>query len=119
MCDHSALDRAHYRRCASAADDFVKVRVWLGSNYHVLSRFLITRLLTVTKVRAFEIDRRRPAQCAVQIPNSDAVRIALKLKKVLVDQSQFDISQADLEQILFKVGVALSATRMDTALLGR
>lgn len=62
MYGHSALARAHRRRLCLRADDFVKVRVWLGSNYHVLSRFLITRLLTVTKVRAFEIDRGRLAQ---------------------------------------------------------
>lgn len=30
--------------------DFVKVRVWLGETHYVLSRFLISRMLTVTKI---------------------------------------------------------------------
>ncbi|KAJ6342028.1 hypothetical protein OIU78_010048, partial [Salix suchowensis] len=39
-------------RNASSKYDFVKVRVWLGDNadhYYVLSRFLLSRMLTVTK----------------------------------------------------------------------
>jgi len=30
--------------------DFVKVRVWLDEHYHVFSRYLVSRILTVTKV---------------------------------------------------------------------
>ncbi|PNX86286.1 hypothetical protein L195_g042363 [Trifolium pratense] len=40
-------------RNASSKYDFVKVKVWLGDNadhYYVLSRFLLSRMLTVTKV---------------------------------------------------------------------
>ncbi len=40
-------------RNASSKYDFVKVKVWLGENadhYYVLSRFLLCRMLTVTKV---------------------------------------------------------------------
>uniref|UniRef100_A0A6N2KS45 2-phosphoglycerate kinase n=2 Tax=Salix viminalis TaxID=40686 RepID=A0A6N2KS45_SALVM len=40
-------------RNASSKYDFVKVRVWLGDNadhYYVLSRFLLSRMLTVTKL---------------------------------------------------------------------
>ena len=40
-------------RNASSKYDFVKVKVWLGENadhYYVLSRFLLSRMLTVTKV---------------------------------------------------------------------
>ncbi|XP_015169156.1 uncharacterized protein [Solanum tuberosum] len=69
--------------------DFVKVKVWLGDNvdhYYVLSRFLLTRMLTVTK-----------------IPNHVSVKIALDLKKLLVDNSLLDVSQADLEANLFKL----------------
>ncbi|KAH9332007.1 hypothetical protein KI387_004115, partial [Taxus chinensis] len=69
--------------------DFVKVRVWLGDNadhYYVLSRFLLSRMLTVTK-----------------IPNHVAIKIALELKKLLVDNSLLDVSQSDLEANLFKL----------------
>lgn len=73
----------------SSKYDFVKVKVWLGDNadhYYVLSRFLLSRMLTVTK-----------------IPNHVAVKIALELKKVLIDNSLLDVSQSDLEANLFKL----------------
>ncbi|KAK8489773.1 hypothetical protein V6N13_096415 [Hibiscus sabdariffa] len=76
------------RNCSSKYD-FVKVKVWLGENadhYYVLSRFLLSRMLTVTK-----------------IPNHVAVKIALELKKLLIDNSLLDISQSDLEVNLFKL----------------
>ncbi|KAH9647757.1 P-loop containing nucleoside triphosphate hydrolases superfamily protein [Citrus sinensis] len=69
--------------------DFVKVKVWLGDNadhYYVFSRFLLSRMLTVTK-----------------IPNHVAIKIALELKKLLVDNSLLDVSQSDLEANLFKL----------------
>ncbi|KAJ8752961.1 hypothetical protein K2173_008696 [Erythroxylum novogranatense] len=76
-------------RNASSKYDFVKVKVWLGDNadhYYVLSRFLLSRMLTVTKMR-----------------NHVAVKIALELKKLLVDNSLLDVSQSDLEANLFKL----------------
>lgn len=76
-------------RNASSKYDFVKVKVWLGDNadhYYVLSRFLLSRMLTVTK-----------------IPNHVAIKIALELKKLLVDNSLLDVSQNDLEANLFKL----------------
>jgi len=76
-------------RNTSSKYDFVKVRVWLGDNadhYYVLSRFLLSRMLTVTK-----------------IPNHVAIKIALELKKLLVDNSLLDVSQSDLEANLFKL----------------
>ncbi|KAE8720185.1 P-loop containing nucleoside triphosphate hydrolases superfamily protein isoform 2 [Hibiscus syriacus] len=76
-------------RNVSSKYDFVKVKVWLGENadhYYVLSRFLLSRMLTVTK-----------------IPNHVAVKIALELKKLLIDNSLLDISQSDLEANLFKL----------------
>ncbi|KAK8658873.1 hypothetical protein V6N13_029092 [Hibiscus sabdariffa] len=76
-------------RNGSSKYDFVKVKVWLGENadhYYVLSRFLLSRMLTVTK-----------------IPNHIAVKIALELKKLLIDNSLLDISQFDLEVNLFKL----------------
>ncbi|GAB4825915.1 hypothetical protein Ancab_008782 [Ancistrocladus abbreviatus] len=74
---------------ASSKYDFVKVKVWLGDNadhYYVLSRFLLSRMLTVTK-----------------IPNHVAIKIALDLKKLLVDNSLLDVSHSDLEVNLFKL----------------
>ncbi|KAG4966729.1 hypothetical protein JHK87_032380 [Glycine soja] len=76
-------------RNASSKYDFVKVKVWLGDNadhYYVLSRFLLSRMLTVTK-----------------IPNHVAIKIALELKKLLTDNSLLDVSQSDLEVNLFKL----------------
>ncbi|XP_057475181.1 uncharacterized protein LOC130763304 isoform X2 [Actinidia eriantha] len=76
-------------RNASSKYDFVKVKVWLGDNadhYYVLSRFLLSRMLTVTK-----------------IPNHVAIKIALELKKLLIDNSLLDVSQCDLEANLFKL----------------
>nr|XP_009759944.1 PREDICTED: uncharacterized protein LOC104212401 [Nicotiana sylvestris] len=76
-------------RNASSKYDFVKVKVWLGDNddhYYVLSRFLLSRMLMVTK-----------------IPNHVAVKNALDLRKLLVDNSLLDVSQADLEANLFKL----------------
>ncbi|PQQ04339.1 uncharacterized protein Pyn_31252 [Prunus yedoensis var. nudiflora] len=74
---------------ASSKYDFVKVKVWLGDDaehYYVFSRFLLSRMLTVTK-----------------IPNQAAVKIALELKKLLVDNSLLDVSQSDLEANMFKL----------------
>ncbi|XVF54955.1 hypothetical protein PTKIN_Ptkin05aG0222300 [Pterospermum kingtungense] len=76
-------------RHASSKYDFVKVKVWLGDNadhYYVLSRFLLSRMLTVTKIR-----------------NHEAIKIALDLKKLLIDNSLLDVSQSDLEANLFKL----------------
>uniref|UniRef100_J3KU22 Uncharacterized protein n=1 Tax=Oryza brachyantha TaxID=4533 RepID=J3KU22_ORYBR len=84
-----SLDRASPSRNASSKYDFVKVKVWLGENadhYYVLSRFLLCRMLTITK-----------------IPNHVAIKIALELKKLLVDNSLLDVSHSDLEANLFKL----------------
>lgn len=59
-----------------------QVKVWLGddrAHYYVLSRFLVSRSLTVTK-----------------IPHMKAVKIALELKKYCVDNDLLDIAQASL-----------------------
>ncbi|KAJ0962002.1 hypothetical protein J5N97_029830 [Dioscorea zingiberensis] len=88
--DSPSLSRSRLStRSASSKYDFVKVKVWLGDNadhYYVLSRFLLSRMLTVTK-----------------IPNHVAIKIALELKKLLVDNSLLDVSQSDLEANLFKL----------------
>lgn len=51
--EEHAADPPSPSRNASSKYDFVKVKVWLGENadhYYVLSRFLLCRMLTVTKV---------------------------------------------------------------------
>ncbi|KAL7750580.1 hypothetical protein RI367_003921 [Sorochytrium milnesiophthora] len=86
----------------SSKYDFVKVHVHLpppapssaeqagsseppSSTYsYVLSRFLTSRFLTATR-----------------IPSHHAVRIALDVKKRLVDRNQLSLSQQELEQELF------------------
>ena len=67
--------------------DFVKVRVWLGENwkhYYVLSRFLLSRMLT-----------------AARVPQRKAIQIMTQLKKSLVDNNELDVSQRALEAALF------------------
>jgi len=70
----------------SSKYDFVKVKVWLEDHYYILSRFLVSRVLNVT-----------------QVDPAGSVRIALELKKRLVDQGIFEISQADMENQLFQI----------------
>ncbi|PKU79376.1 hypothetical protein MA16_Dca000721 [Dendrobium catenatum] len=76
--DSASIPSARFSaRNASSKYDFVKVKVWLGDNadhYYVLSRFLLSRMLTVTK-----------------IPNHVAIKIALELKKLLIDNSLLDV----------------------------
>ncbi|CAK7355883.1 unnamed protein product [Dovyalis caffra] len=82
-----------------------RVKVWLGDNadhYYVLSRFLLSRMLTVTK-----------------IPNHVAVKIALELKKLLIDNSLLDVSQSDLEANLFKFHTPSSHIRVHLQLMER
>eukprot|EP00803_Ostreobium_quekettii_P010751 evm.model.scf_186.13 EVM.evm.TU.scf_186.13 scf_186:101302-105734(-) len=76
-----------YRKMSSKYD-FVKVRVLLcgKDHYYVLSRYLISRTLTVTK-----------------IPYVKAVKIALELKKHLVDMNMLAVTQVQMEQTLFRI----------------
>ncbi|WIA30378.1 hypothetical protein OEZ86_000464 [Tetradesmus obliquus] len=77
------------KRTGTSKYDFFKVKVWLGENmdhYYVLSRFLICRMLTVTK-----------------IPYIKAVKIALETKKYLVDNNLQDVTQTELENVLFSI----------------
>jgi hypothetical protein len=81
------------KRNTSSLYDFVKVRVWLQTDVsaprhaHVLSRFLLSRTLTASLV-----------------PNELAIKVALEVKKHLVDSSSadmVDVSQAELEAAVF------------------
>lgn len=54
----STEESARHPRRTSSKYDFVKVKVWIGANsdhYYVLSRFLVSRMLTVTKVSFLEL----------------------------------------------------------------
>jgi len=67
--------------------DFVKVLVYLsGEHYYVLSRFLVSRMLTASKIDYVH-----------------AVKIALELKKRLVDRNELELSQKKLEKTLFSI----------------
>jgi 2-phosphoglycerate kinase len=70
----------------SSKYDFVKVKVWLEDHYYILSRFLVSRVLNVTKV-----------------DQGDAVKIALELKKRLVDKGNLNCTQAEMENQLFQI----------------
>ncbi|RHY30767.1 hypothetical protein DYB32_004046 [Aphanomyces invadans] len=65
--------------------DFVKVRVWVGDHFYVLSRYLVCRALVSTKINS-----------------RDAVTISLELKKTLVDLALTDIAQEQFENFLYK-----------------
>ncbi|PSC71060.1 P-loop containing nucleoside triphosphate hydrolases superfamily isoform 1 isoform B [Micractinium conductrix] len=72
---------------ASSSYDYVKIKVRLGAHlehYYILSRFLLSRMLTV-----------------ITLPQHKAVRIALDVKKQLVDTGRLDITQEELEEVLF------------------
>lgn len=66
--------------------DFIKVKVWLEDHYYILSRFIVSRMLTLIKVSP-----------------ENANKIALELKKDLVDQGLLSLSQRDLEDHLFRI----------------
>ena len=90
MANEDAADVASPRRQptqkTSSKYDFVKVRVWLADHYYTFSRFLISRVLTVT-----------------QVSYADSLKISLSLKKSLVDQNRLDITQAAMEEALFSI----------------
>lgn len=44
-----------FMKRGSSKYDFVKVKVWIGDHYYVLSRFLLARLVTVTMVRIVHV----------------------------------------------------------------
>jgi 2-phosphoglycerate kinase len=74
------------KKLNSSKYDFVKVKVWLENHYYILSRFIVSRILTVTKVKF-----------------RDAVNISLQLKKRLVDLNLLNVSQSELDTHLFTI----------------
>ena len=104
------VDEKRKAKHSSSKYDFVKVRVWLqddaeAKHYYVLSRFLVSRVLTVTLM-----DYRH------------AIRLALELKKQLVDAQRLDLTHGEMEGQLFELmrangygGVHIDRFRMMSA----
>jgi 2-phosphoglycerate kinase len=66
--------------------DVLKVRVWLEDHFFIFSRFLVSRILTLNKV-----------------PPKDSIRIAMDLKKLLVEEEKFEVKQSEMENYLFQI----------------
>lgn len=69
----------------SSKYDFVKVKVTSGPHYFVLSRYLLSRMLMFS-----------------EIPAVTAVRIALDVKKRLVDSNTLTVTQEGFQTLLFQ-----------------
>lgn len=76
--------------------DFVQVTVKLQDHSYVLSRFIVSRMLTVA-----------------QVHYKDAIKIALELKKRLVDGGMLEVRQEDLEELLFDIMRSYGYTQDD------
>ena len=69
--------------------DMVKIKVRLGENhYFILSRFLISRMLTLCRVRKV-----------------DAINIAKAIKKHFIECNLMETTQTELQRIIFKIMV--------------
>jgi 2-phosphoglycerate kinase len=66
--------------------DVLKVRVLLEDHFFIFSRFLVCRILTLNK-----------------IPPKDSIRIAMDLKKLLVEEEKFEVKQSEMENYLFQI----------------
>lgn len=66
--------------------DVLKVRVLLEDHFFIFSRFLVSRILTLNKV-----------------PPKDSIRIAMDLKKLLVEEEKFEVKQSEMENYLFQI----------------
>eukprot|EP00002_Diphylleia_rotans_P000877 TRINITY_DN10473_c0_g1_i3.p1 TRINITY_DN10473_c0_g1~~TRINITY_DN10473_c0_g1_i3.p1 ORF type:complete len:404 (+),score=74.65 TRINITY_DN10473_c0_g1_i3:84-1295(+) len=82
----SRVSRRTLRKSSSSKYDYVKVHVQLEGHSYVLSRFLVNRVLAVTKV-----------------DYEDAIQISLELKRRLVDGDRMTISHSELERQLFEI----------------
>lgn len=65
--------------------DQVKLKVSLENHFYVFSRFLMSRILTLIKIR-----------------ERDAIKITLDIKKELVEQLRIEVTQQELEEVLFR-----------------
>jgi hypothetical protein len=66
--------------------DIVRVRIFVEDHFYIFSRFIISRILTVNK-----------------IPAKDSIRIAMDLKKSLVEEDRLDLTQEEMEERLFRI----------------
>ena len=64
--------------------DLVKVKVHLKEHFYVFSRFLMSRILTLIKVN-----------------DKDSIKITLDIKKHFVENNKTEVTQEELEQVLF------------------
>lgn len=62
----------------SAKYDYVKVKIWLDKHYYIFSRFILSRMLTLS-----------------QVSSQDSNKISLELKKILVDNEILEIKQVN------------------------
>ncbi|GJN30003.1 hypothetical protein PR202_gb18276 [Eleusine coracana subsp. coracana] len=111
-------------RNATSKYDFVKVKVWLGENadhYYASPdsssaecspspRCLLPPAFLTLPTQVPNYNPIAP----LQIPNHVAIKIALELKKLLVDNSLLDVSQSDLEANLFKTDMVYELLRTST-----
>jgi 2-phosphoglycerate kinase len=65
--------------------DLMKVKVSLQDHFYVFSRFLMSRILTLIRVN-----------------EKDAVKITLDIKKYFVEMNKVEVTQMELEQVLFE-----------------
>ena len=76
---------ANMRKKNYSQYDLVKVKVSLEDHFYVFSRFLMSRILTLIKVN-----------------DKDSIKITLDIKKHFVENKKTEVSQEELEQILFE-----------------
>ena len=73
----------------------------------MLSRYIISRMLTVTKIPYMKVSRGDAVTSVLSDKAADtlarvqAVKIALEVKKYLIDNDQFDVSQVDKKRVVF------------------
>ena len=65
--------------------DLIKVKVNLKEHFYVFSRFLMSRILTLIKV-----------------DDKEAIKITLDIKKYFVENNKTEVTQEELEQVLFE-----------------
>jgi 2-phosphoglycerate kinase len=65
--------------------DQVKIKVSIEDHFYVFSRFLLSRILTLIKVN-----------------EKDAIKVTLDIKKELVEQARTELTQTELEAVLFR-----------------
>ncbi|CAD8186784.1 unnamed protein product [Paramecium octaurelia] len=65
--------------------DLVKIKVRLDEHFYIFSRFMISRMLTLSRIKKL-----------------DAIQIAKDIKKQLIDRNSLEINSNELEAIIFQ-----------------